>query len=87
VGELDIATSPELEAMIAALCGEEANEIILDLSELSFVDSTGLRALLLSKERCEADRCELSVARAQGQVQQLFDLTGLTDALLFREAR
>ena len=45
-GELDIATAPDLEAMIHSLCADGAGEIVLDIGQVSFVDSSGLRAIL-----------------------------------------
>jgi anti-sigma B factor antagonist len=83
-GELDLLTAPGLEAAITEIAehsADAASEIILDLSELAFIDSTGLRAILLAKQLCESHRCELRMIRAQEQVRRLFELTGLLDML------
>jgi anti-sigma B factor antagonist len=84
VGELDLATAPELQAAIEGLCNDGAAEIVLDLHELSFIDSTGLRLILISGQMCERQGCEFSLTRAQPPAQRLFELTGIMGRLAFR---
>jgi len=81
VGELDIATAPALEARITELCEDGASEIVLDLHELSFMDSTGLGLILACRQLCESRGCEFSLTRVQPPVQRLFELTGAIDWL------
>ena len=83
-GELDLATAPDLEAMIRSLCGDGACEIVLDLSQVSFLDSSGLRAILAATTLCEEHSCRLVLTRPREPVQRLFELTGLLDKLSFR---
>jgi len=83
-GELDVATAPELQAAIVRLCEEGAREIVLDLHELSFIDSSGLRLISTSPQVCAGHGCDFSLTRAQAPVQHLFDLTGVTGRLSFR---
>jgi anti-sigma B factor antagonist len=80
-GELDVSTAPELEARIARLCTDGANEVVLDLHELSFMDSTGLRLILACRELCESRGCQFSLTRVQPPVQHLFELSGAIDWL------
>jgi len=84
LGELDAATAPELQAAIERLCEEGAREIVLDLHELSFIDSTGLRAILMSERLCERLGSDFSLTRAQPQAQRLFELADLVGRLSFR---
>ena len=82
-GELDIASAPILEAKIASLAENGTTRIVLDLSDLTFMDSTGLRALLAADKLCAANGQSFSVAGASGPVQRLFELTGVDGALQF----
>jgi anti-anti-sigma factor len=84
-GELDLATAPELDAKTEQACANGAGELVLDLRELAFIDSTGLRAILRAQEHCEAHRCELFLTPGPPAVQRLFELTGLLERLAFRE--
>lgn len=83
-GELDLGTAGELEAAINRLCAYGAREIVLDLHELSFVDSTGLRVILTGRQVCETHACDFSLTRVQVPVQRLFEQTGLGERLSFR---
>jgi anti-sigma B factor antagonist len=85
-GEMDFVTAPALEAKVVQLCAEGASEIILDLSELSFIDSRGLMGILLSKKRCESRGCDFSMTRGRNPVQRLCELTGFVEKLPFRDA-
>jgi len=84
-GELDLVTAHELEGAVADLGAAGANEIVIDLRGLRFVDSTGLRAILTSWESC-AGRCAFYVIPGSGSVQRLFELTGLNERLPFTAA-
>jgi stage II sporulation protein AA (anti-sigma F factor antagonist) len=80
-GELDLATAEVLESSVAEACSDGARELLLDLEQLRFMDSTGLRAVLMARERCEGDGCELYLARPQRAVRQLLELTGVLPRL------
>jgi anti-anti-sigma regulatory factor len=55
IGELDLATAPLLEnAFSAALRDEQTDMIVMDLTELSFMDSTGIRLLVQMHGACQA---------------------------------
>lgn len=84
VGELDAATAPTLQAAVEELCRAGAREVVLDLHELSFIDSSGLRVILASRQLCEREGCDFSLSRAQPQAQRLFELTDVLGRLSFR---
>jgi anti-anti-sigma factor len=84
-GELDLASAPALEAAAARLCADGANEIVVDLSGLSFIDSTGLRTILSSISLCEKHLCDVWLIPGQRAIQRLFELAGLLGRLPFRE--
>jgi anti-anti-sigma factor len=78
-GELDIATVPLLEAAFDEVERGSATKIVVDLSAITFIDSTGLQLLLRMNERCdEAQRLEIVASPA---VERLLDITGLRDQL------
>jgi anti-anti-sigma factor len=84
-GELDLATVPELEARAEQLCAE-GRELVLDLSEVAFIDSTGLLAILKTRELCAERGCGFFLTPGPPAVQRLFELTGLADRLPFLDA-
>lgn len=79
-GELDIDTVPELER--ALLHSRPAGQrVVLDLSELEFMDSTGLRVLLRARVAAEEGHWEIRLRNVPSNVRRLFDMTGVRDAL------
>jgi anti-anti-sigma factor len=84
-GELDISTADQLQDAAARLCAPgQARELTLDLRRLTFVDSSGLAAVLFVSRLCERSGCQLSLIRGPQSVQHVFELTGLTELLSFR---
>jgi anti-anti-sigma factor len=81
-GELDMAAAFQLESGVDPLLEEEAvDSVQLDLSEVGFVDSAGLGALLALRERAQDRGIALEISRASDPVRRLLDLTGLGDVL------
>jgi anti-sigma B factor antagonist len=75
-GELDLATAPELEEVLHGL-ERECARIVLDLSQLRFIDSTGLRLAVIEHHRATMDGFEFAIAGATGPVLEILRLTGL----------
>jgi anti-anti-sigma factor len=80
-GELDLASAGQLDTAVAELCADGAKRIVLELGELEFMDSTGLRAVLVGAELCEVSGCELLIGRASRQVERLFQVSGVGERL------
>lgn len=80
-GELDLATVPHLRAAFEAVFSDvDAEMIVLDVTKLDFMDSTGLRALLEMAAVCEhADR--LRIVNGSPFVVRLFDIAGVRSLL------
>jgi anti-sigma B factor antagonist len=83
VGELDLASAPIFEAKMRQLCENGTSTVALDFSQLSFIDSTGVRAVLIASELCKRHGHALSLTPGTGGVQRVFEMTGLLDALPF----
>jgi anti-sigma B factor antagonist len=76
-GELDMAAADYLHAAVYCLCPDGISGLALNLSELRFIDATGLRAVLAVGELCRHRGYEFSVTRPTGQVRRLIEVTGL----------
>ena len=81
-GELDLATVGELERAMQAARDAGAG-VVVDLRRLSFMDSTGLRAIVLAHEELDRAGQKLAIVRGPGPVQRVFELTGLEQRLTF----
>jgi anti-sigma B factor antagonist len=79
-GELDIGTTPRLQDALRE-AGLQARRIVLDLRELTFMDSSGIHAIVDASRRGGPTRGRLVIVRGPSAVNRLFELTGLSDAL------
>jgi anti-anti-sigma factor len=85
IGELDIATRQQLEDEVDALLCRGARSIVIDLGELSFVDSSGLGLLVGLSNQADADGWTLGLTAPGGQVLSVLRLTGADKYLPFLE--
>jgi anti-anti-sigma factor len=84
-GELDLATAGSLQRELERVEASDARSIILDLSGLTFMDSTGVRLLLNAHARSRADADRLTMPRGSPAVQRVLQLTGVIDLLPFTD--
>jgi anti-anti-sigma factor len=85
-GELDLASRPLFDKALRCVEQRRISALVLDLGELTFMDSTGLHGVLIAKSLCARHGCEFVVTRGPSQVQRLFELSGFIDELPFRAA-
>jgi stage II sporulation protein AA (anti-sigma F factor antagonist) len=85
-GQLDLETAPLLKDVIAELDRENARTLILSLEECTFVDSTGLQAVLKSAKDLDSGGVKLLLAGARGPVLRLLETTGVTNMALVYES-
>jgi len=78
-GELDIATAPQLERFLRDVGA--ADVVALDLTDLWFVDSGGLRLLVAENERAQIDGDRLVLVGVRGDVLDTLRLIGLDRVL------
>ncbi len=83
-GELDLASAPTLAAAVAHIRMDRSTQVVLDLRKLSFIDSTGIRAVLVTRELCAERGCEFSLVPGPPRVRRVFEVCGLLDRLPFR---
>jgi anti-sigma B factor antagonist len=75
-GELDLATAPELKWALADLQTEGSLNLIVDLSQISFIDSTALGVLVGAQRGLDVG-ARLVLICAEENVLRIFELTGL----------
>jgi anti-anti-sigma factor len=78
--ELDIATAPMLERTLRS-AELRAGLVVLDLRELTFVDSTGVRVIVYASLRARRNGRRLVLVRGAAQVQRLLALSGALEAV------
>lgn len=79
-GEVDIQTSPTLDDQLQSVVDQGHASVLVDLGEVTFLDSTGLSALIGGLRRCQAAGGELHLVSPRPNVRKVLEITGLTDA-------
>jgi anti-anti-sigma factor len=83
-GELDVAGAGLLENELDRIVADhEPSALVIDLSNLAFMDSTGLRLIVLADDRSRRDGRALTLVRGQPDVQRVFEITRMTERLQF----
>jgi anti-sigma B factor antagonist len=81
-GELDVSTAHRaFDVGVSALQASADQRVDLDLSEVTFCDSTGVRTLLDMQHHGASRGGEFRLTAASARVRRIFELLGLTDAL------
>jgi anti-sigma B factor antagonist len=83
-GEFDLASAPTLEAALAR-AEAELGPLVIDLSALEFIDSTGISHLLAAHTRAEDDERELVFLKGPPSVEKILRITGLDQILRFED--
>jgi anti-anti-sigma factor len=79
-GEIDLETCAELSAALATLDG--SRNVSLDLGDVSYIDSTGLRVLLTARDAAERAGGSLRIATSSNIVARLIEITGANELLV-----
>jgi anti-anti-sigma factor len=80
-GEIDLASVPEAERLIAAAEAGSPGRLVIDLREVTFMDSSGLRVLLTANRRAGEAGRGFALVRGGDTVNRLLDVTGLSERL------
>ena len=85
VGELDLATAPALDEALRAAFESAARIVTLDLREVAFMDSSGLRLILQWDAAGRRDGTAFGLIRGDEVVQRVFEATRVAERLTFVE--
>lgn len=80
-GELDMASAPLLQEALEQATPTATAALVLDLQQLRFMDSTGLRVILAAQERLRENGQELALTAGSSQVQRLLAVSGVAGRL------
>jgi anti-anti-sigma factor len=80
-GELDLASAPSAEEELSRAAESNVERVIVDLSRLTFMDSTGLAMLVKASRAAKESGRRFAVIKGGAQVERLFSLTGMDEEL------
>jgi anti-anti-sigma factor len=82
-GEWDLAQQRATREAIHAALDRSPDSVVLDLSGVSFIDSSGLHVLVALNKRADSENIRLAIVPGPRPVQRLFEVCGLLDVLPF----
>ena len=85
VGELDVATAGALERQLHELCDAGFEHVVLDLRDLTFIDSSGIRVLVSEHRLATTCGHELSIVGASAVVRRALEVCGLLEQLRMQQ--
>ena len=84
-GEVDLGTAGELSDHLAGAIQQAGPHLVLDLADVSFMDSTGLKVLLATHKRVRLLGGQLALAAPGRSVRKVLTVTGLDQTFLVRD--
>jgi anti-anti-sigma factor len=80
-GEWDLGSLPVVRQTMSRVLDRDPESVVLDLSRLEFIDSSGLHATVELSNRAAAQNTQLVIIRGPRAVQRVFEITGLAAML------
>ena len=79
-GEVDLHTAPKVQYAIERAANENgATAVVVDMSGIAFIDSTGLSTFMRSKDSLQEEGISLRITAPSHAVERIFDVTGFGD--------
>jgi anti-anti-sigma factor len=86
-GEVDLSVAETLEATLEDSIRESVGAFVIDLSDLDFIDSSGLQVLMRARGLLSREDRTLAVVCPYGPVRRVFELSGVSDLFVLIESR
>lgn len=80
-GEVDVATVAQVRVALADAIAARPRSVVVDMTDLSFIDSTGLGALIFGFQRCRDEGIAFRLAHPSRSVRQILLLSGLLEVV------
>ena len=80
-GKLDATSAKTFEDKILSLINSGAQRLVVDLSQLDYISSSGLRVFLLAAKRLQPTAGKFALCGMQDHIRQVFDLAGFSSIL------
>lgn len=86
-GILDSTQAAEVRAQVSEALATGAKTLLIDLKNITFIDSSGLGTLISVLKKVRSQGCEMAVCSASPQVKMLFELTSMDQVFQIYENR
>ena len=86
-GEVDLYTAPEFKQQLLEIIGKGGKDVVVDLSDTTFIDSTTLGVLVGGVKRLRPNGGQLSLVCSDRNITKIFEITGLNKVFDIYESR
>ena len=86
-GEIDIYSAPDFKDNLYSAIGTCNEDVVLDCSELSYIDSMGLGILVAALKRIKLNECNVYIKNPRANVRKLLKITGLDKVFIMEESK
>lgn len=86
-GEIDLYTAPDLKQTLTQVIEDGASGVVMDLSETTFLDSTGLGVLIGGLKRLRSRDGALAIVNVDDNIARTLEITGLDQIFTIRSSR
>lgn len=86
IGRLDASTSKDAEDKILALLASSQGKVVIDLSELNYVSSAGLRIFIRAAKHIDEANGKMIFCSLQNSVKEIFDIVGFSSLLTLADS-
>jgi anti-sigma B factor antagonist len=87
-GEIDLHVSPRISASLGAMIDEKPEQVVVDLSKVSYIDSSGLAVLIEGMQNVEAYGGKFALVGLQENVRPIFEIARLDQVFrIFPDAK
>ncbi len=85
-GRIDAVTAPEFESRLGEWVSENTADLMVDLSELDYISSAGMRSMLGIAKRLKADDRNFVLCSLKDTVREVFDISGFSTIIPIRNS-
>lgn len=85
-GEIDVATAPALRETLELVIERDEGPVVVDLTAVTFIDSTGLGVLIGARQRSMDAGRALSIVIVEPRILKVFEITGLTEVFSIHQS-
>jgi anti-sigma B factor antagonist len=85
-GEIDVATAPQLRECLHSVIAVGKSTVVLDLLDVTFLDSTALGVMVGALKRCRELGGDLHVVVADPRIMKIFEITGLSNVFTIADS-
>lgn len=86
-GEIDVYTAPELREKLLAACAEKQHKVVVDLSGVTYMDSTGLGIFIGAYKASLGSEGAFTLTGLTPRVERLFKITGIDELITIERFR